>query len=161
MSNSVLHIAVENNDLTGVVAALKSTQQDVDAPGKYGRTALHMAAKSGNLEIVNILLDRGADVNKKNTHGFTSLYVASVVNNVSCMKILLSHPQALNIDINATDLGGMTALISACCNGCNGTVISCLLQHGADTGLRDSIGRTAADWAREKQFNDLVAILAN
>jgi uncharacterized protein len=156
ITNTALHVAVENNDLPALVKSLKVCR-DINVPGKFGRTALHLAAKGGNTEIVRYLLDHGADINIKNTHGFTALYVASIANNVDVMQLLLG---AGTVEVDAEDLGGMTPLISACCNGCAASVIKCLLDHGANPGARDSIGRTAADWAREKGFAELTAVLS-
>jgi ankyrin repeat protein len=43
---------------------------------------------------------------------------------------------------------GWTALIWAAKNG-HGKSVEAMLRRGADPGLREASGRTAADWARE------------
>lgn len=161
-NNSALHIAVENKDVCNLAHALQTTG-DINISGKYGRTALHLAAKSElspEMEIMSFLLNHGADVTIKNAHGFTPLYVAVIANNINGLRVLLTHPRAMEkIDVDAVDLGGMSPLISACCNGCSVDIVDCLLEHHASMSLKDSIGRTALDWAKAKQFDSLAALL--
>ena len=151
--NNPLHDAVERGDFDKVVSCLRSGQ-DVNSPGKFSRTALHVAAKTGNSLIVDYLLRNGAKVNIKTVHGFTAVYVAAVANNVEALHAVLSWPE---VDVDAVDLGGMTPLIAAACNGCCVDVIQCLLAAGASPRHRDSIGRCALDWVREKRGDPAVA----
>lgn len=155
--NTMLHEATENGDYSKVVSIIESGAVGINSPGKYGRTALHVAAKSDSGKITQLLLAHGADANIKNTHGFTSVYVAAVANNMAVMQVLLSS--SVYIDIDSVDLGGMSPLIAATCNGCEISVIQCLLSAGASTILKDSIGRCAMDWAREKHFRNIYALL--
>jgi ankyrin repeat protein len=46
---------------------------DVNTHNKFNRTALMLAAQSGNYKIVERLLQFGADVNKKDNNGNTAL----------------------------------------------------------------------------------------
>ena len=45
----------------------------VDTPDQYGRTALHWAVEYHNVDLVELLLARGAFVNAKDTTGRTPL----------------------------------------------------------------------------------------
>jgi ankyrin repeat protein len=155
LRNSPLHDAVEANDLHKVKVVL-SSGIDVNIVGKFGRIPLHLAAKIKNLDMVEFLLERGADPNIKNTHGFTPLYVAAVADNAAVIALLAKIP---SVDIDAVDLGGMSPLISAACNGCSAETISCLLNLEASTSLRDSLGRNATDWAKQKNFVHIHPIL--
>ncbi|KAF3004673.1 hypothetical protein E8E14_002661 [Neopestalotiopsis sp. 37M] len=71
--------------------------------GHYGDPwelpALTIAAKAGNLEIVSLLLDNGADVNKGHSSGaqFTALQIAVAKGYISIVKCLIDH----NADMNA------------------------------------------------------------
>ena len=150
--NSALHDAAERGDLGKVVESLRSGQ-DINAGGKYNRTALHITAKTGNTRLVEYLLHNGIDINLKNAHGFSAAYVAAVANKVEALQAITGSP---GVDVDAEDLGGMTPLIAATCNGCCVEVIQCLLDAGASPRHRDSIGRCALDWAREKRGDEAV-----
>ncbi len=50
----------------GRVRALLEAGTPVDAAARYGQTALFFAAEKGHLEVVRLLVDRGADINARN-----------------------------------------------------------------------------------------------
>src|SRR5690242_1443895 len=58
--------AVRKSDVAGV-RALLAKGADVNAKSPYGATPLFFACDRGNLEIVKLLLDRGAEVNVQDT----------------------------------------------------------------------------------------------
>lgn len=58
---------------------------------------LHSAASSGNVEIVELLLSRGAVVNLKNNGGRTTLHYASSKGWLKIDQILISHDAKLNV----------------------------------------------------------------
>ncbi|MBW5378984.1 ankyrin repeat domain-containing protein, partial [Brachyspira pilosicoli] len=74
---------------------------------------------NGNTNIINMLLENGADINYTNDYGMTalmyaanSMYAASY-NQFEAAKILLEN----NADISITDEDGDTALMHAANNG--------------------------------------------
>jgi len=72
---------------------------------------------------------------------------------------LLAHFKAtLAVDVNARDDYGFTALHLACDRG-HTSVVTALLQNGADTSVKDSDGLTALDLAREANQEDIVTLL--
>ena len=52
---------------------------------------MHEAALNGRVEIVKLLLERGADPNAKFYDGSTSLHIAAHLGRVEIVKILLEH----------------------------------------------------------------------
>ena len=161
LPNTILHDAVLNSSMEDTIAAISSIHvSDINARGKYGRTALHVAAKIGNVPIIKLLLEHGADIKIKNSHGFTALYVAAVANNIDAMHALFEDPSGAVMDIDSPDLGGMSPLIAACCNNCYPETVLCLLKNGADKYKKDNINRTAADWCMAKGFQNLFAIIS-
>jgi hypothetical protein len=55
----------------GSTAALLAHGGKVDYENRSGKTALMVAAAEGNVALVNLLLDRGAQVEYVTTHGAT------------------------------------------------------------------------------------------
>ena len=76
-------------------------------------TALHWAASNGNMNIVEILLDRGIDINSKDTYGNTALHYAAMNGKMNIVEILVDR----GIDINSKNNIGWTALHLAAMNG--------------------------------------------
>ena len=63
--------AVNDRDLEEIKELIDKV--DINGIDDEGRTALHNAAESGNLDIMNYLLTEGAKINIKNQDGMTPL----------------------------------------------------------------------------------------
>ena len=63
------------------------------------------------------------------------------------------------VDVQGT-LEGFTALMTAAAEG-QTEVVRLLLEHGADPGLKDKDGDTAASFARENGHTAVVELLEN
>src|ERR1700704_5747325 len=82
--------AVRKGD-AGRVKALLAQGADVNAKSPYGATPLFFAADRGNMEIMKILLDHGADVKVKDTfYGATAVTWAVNKSNVDMVTLLLN-----------------------------------------------------------------------
>jgi len=93
--------------------------------GKW--TALHSALDAGRLDIVELLLVKGADANVRNNKGRTPLnIVVDWYGNLEIVELLLSK----GADINAKDKNGKTALSYAVENG-HTEIVELLRKHGA------------------------------
>ncbi len=111
-----------------------------------GATPFLRAAQSGDLVLMKLLLEHGADPSMMTDHKVTPLMVASGIGWVEGVTYEWS-PQAsydtvkflldLGADVNAQDtLDGRTALMGAAHKGRN-DVIELLVQHGADLSIRN------------------------
>ena len=60
--------------------------QNVNAKDRHGHTPLMEAAKTGNLEAVKDLLNRGADLEAKSEKGKTALHYAAANGNVDIVQ---------------------------------------------------------------------------
>jgi ankyrin repeat protein len=69
--------ALQQGDAERLDALLRQHQDLVHAPGTNGNHLLHLAASLGKEELVDLLLDRGADVNAENNKGWTVLHGAA------------------------------------------------------------------------------------
>lgn len=80
---------------TANVTALLDKGADVNAKFRYGATALFKAAERGHVEIVKILLARGADVSVKDTfYGATAMSWALQNEHVDVVNLLLEKDPA-------------------------------------------------------------------
>ncbi len=106
--------AVRKGDLAGVRAALDAGIP-VDTLFRYDRTALSFAAGRDSVEVVKLLLDRGADPNKKDSfYGATPLSWAFDKGNVATARLLIdkgaaARPELLEeaIDKGSPELVGL------------------------------------------------------
>ena len=72
---------------------------------KDGETPLHYASAYGRLDIVQLLVDHGADVNATQQHLWTTLHLASSYGYLGIARLLLDR--GANVDARNED--GLTA----------------------------------------------------
>ena len=103
-------------------------------------TALIYASSEGHTEIVELLLDRGADINITNDLGSTALMEASRNNRTEIIRLLLDR----GADPNIRDDYGGTALISASIGNRRTDIVKMLLDNDADPNIQENYdGETA------------------
>ncbi len=146
--------AAESGDLTRLDSLLHSAPS-VDVRDVCQWTPLMKAALYGHTDIVRHLLDAGAAVDLTDKGGYTALMLAASNDHADVVDLLLR--KGADIDHVERTLG-WTALIWAAKRGHMQTVQT-LLRHGADPSLRDLRGKTALDWANEKQHHEIAALL--
>jgi hypothetical protein len=87
---SALRQAAESGNASEVTRILnKGTHPDTGMGDGRGYTALQIASFHGHLDVVKILVDRGADVNKADIHGDTALSSAAYGGHVEIVKYLI------------------------------------------------------------------------
>lgn len=73
-----LHAAVKAGQIQSVRWFFRDTPIcDIKAPNARRQTGLHLAAESGDLEILETLVEKGGDLQAKNADGLTPLGVVS------------------------------------------------------------------------------------
>ena len=82
--------AIRRGDSASVVARLDKGEDINERLGESGLTPLQIAASRGRLDIVSLLLDRGADVNIRR-NGTSALSQAVIAGDVEMARLLLSR----------------------------------------------------------------------
>ncbi len=131
-----------------IVRILLDAGAPINPPGFF--PPLEEAARSGNLNILKMVIARGADVNHRDGRGATYLASFSYFE-PEAMKILLEA----GADPNSRDRDGQTALMHAAYFGYESSV-RILLQHKADVNLTDPTGRTALMQAAAGKYIDAI-----
>ncbi|XP_058454187.1 serine/threonine-protein phosphatase 6 regulatory ankyrin repeat subunit B-like isoform X2 [Malaya genurostris] len=154
-----LHIAIEENAKKVIEILLKHKQinEMFDASDKNERTALCLAAISGNYELVNLLIERGASVMAKDAIGRIPLHIAIENNAKRVIKILLKHKQATEM-LRTSDKNERTALHLAA-NHDNYYLVNLLIERGLSVMAKDKDGKIPLHIAIEKNSEYVVKIL--
>ncbi len=123
-----LILAIEKGDLKTVNDILKKDPRSVRVVEPFGVTPLHMAARSGRLEIIDLLVGRGAvvDYDQRGAEG-TPLHDAVKFGKAEAARRLLQH----GANIRCRARGGDSLLEVALAKG-HVDVAKLLLEKGAD-----------------------------
>lgn len=128
---------------------------DINAFDTLDQTALIAAIDHHHLDIVRLLLDRGADVRLADHAGWTPLIHAAYFGaNDELLALLLDR----GADINAQNDRGVTALYMSAAYGREQTT-QLLLKRGANAALPTQSGYTALRIAQLRGFERVVALL--
>jgi ankyrin repeat protein len=128
-----------------------------------GGTAFSRAAWNGDIEVMQALLEHGADANVVTEQGETALlllagagwplgqgYIRSEEEVTAALHLLV---EKFGMDVNAATTEGITPVIAAIFKGDN-FVVQYLVDHGARLDVKDAKGRGVIDWARGVDANE-------
>lgn len=105
-------------------------------------TALHEAAEQGNLDVIQFLIDKGAEVNHCDDWNYTPLANAVIKGNSDAVRLLLENGAAKTIDVHLEGDGDKdTSLIKAAGLG-DCEIVNLLLAYGAQIGVINLQGTT-------------------
>ena len=111
---TLLHIAVQTNQVRVVAQMLKFRDVDTEALDSEGRTPLQLAASLGNVDVLETLLacDR-VNVNARWPNGRSILHEVILRSALQCVPCILACER---FDVNCVDEDGETALHTVVCN---------------------------------------------
>ncbi len=126
-------------------------------PVPNGGTPLVRAAQRNQVEMVDLLLDHGADINRACpcAGGESPLWAAVASGQVDASRRLLER----GADPDRRSFADHTPLHVAALRGFD-EIVDLLCDHGADGGQLDLHGRMPADWARQKGHDSIASKLA-
>jgi ankyrin repeat protein len=129
-----------NGDIATVdrLLATRSNRELLTGTGGDNRsTALHAASFTGHLDVVQRLIDKGADLSARNDAQSTPLHVAAAGGQKAVVDLLISS----GAQVDARDNVGTTPLGYAAIRG-HPDVAEALLAKGADPNARLTDGTT-------------------
>ncbi len=150
-----IHEAVKAGDLTAVRSLIDKDPGLVNARDETGRSPLHWAARGTDIEVLEYLVEKGADLNFPDNNGTAPLHSLASRGNAEGIKILLN--KGADIEIKAPNES--TPLHFAVL-GRRAEIVRLLLKCGAKLESRDEQGRTPlVIAAREMSGLDVVRTL--
>lgn len=137
---------VQTNHITTLEKLLATSEIDVNKKAEQGDTALHLAARLGNQDMMAKLLEAKIDIESTNEQGETPLLSAAYATNTSAIEFLLEN----GANIKHPDNDGATALHIAVEQYSEETldyidtlsVVKKLLDHGANVTIETKQGET-------------------
>ena len=125
---------------------------------EYVETALHVAADTGSVECLALLLEAGADKDAvRMPYSGTALHLAADNGHLEVVRLLLDAGASVCTDA-AGGVHGRTALHSAAMDG-HLEIVQLLLGAGADKDATDEDGSTAWDLAAYDGHQDIQRLL--
>jgi ankyrin repeat protein len=146
-----LHQAIRSGDIVFVERLIRAGVA-VDSVTDYGYSALDLAAEAGNLQIINLLLEAGADVDYSQES--SPLHMAVKSGHVDVVKHLIEA--GANLEIEADD--GITPLMEAVERG-ELEIIRLLVEAGADFQATDRYGKSVFQQAAQAGQEEVLEYL--
>ncbi|XP_011303709.1 nuclear factor NF-kappa-B p100 subunit isoform X2 [Fopius arisanus] len=149
-----LHEAVKKPENWECVDALIQGNVKIEQHDDAGWTALQVAAESGSLRAIDLLVKAGADVNKsERSYGRTALHIAVEGGHIDVVRYFL---EKTDVNVNKQNFGGNTALHAAVVDtGARARQLCQLLtKHGADPSIRNDQRGSSAQALNEDNQPD-------
>jgi len=130
-----IHKAAYKGDLKKVKEIIDRDPNQINVQDAQGFTPLHLASGKGHIEIVEFLLNHGADIELEIFNGETPLMLAAQYaryGQYETIKTLLEH----GAKVNHKDQHGRTALHDAAMYS-GKEIMNLLISYGADVNARD------------------------
>ena len=146
--------ASKHGNLSMAELVLENRKIDIDIVGRSGNTPLLMAVEGNHLEVIKLLINKGANPNQQNKYGNTALILACSQSAVEVVLFLLSY----QVEVNHFNQERETALMYSAWRG-NSKLVYKLLDAGAEVGPKNLEGETAISLAKSAGHHKIVKIL--
>jgi ankyrin repeat protein len=153
---TALHMAIEEDFIDIATLLVEHDPELVIVVDKYNWYPLLYAVSFSTPEMIELLLDNGADPNVQNSDGNSALHLAVLSEKTDYVRILLQHK---NININLQDNSGFTAHHVSALKG-DFQIFKELVDAGADLSLQNKTGSTALDLAKRFENQQIVDYLS-
>jgi len=158
--DSALAIAIREGQLEVAEMLLNKKldegKLDVNTLGVMGVRPLMLAVSSGNADIVQALIDKGAPIDEKDNSGNRALMVLPATDQPAVIQTLLDN----GADVNAGNHLGLNSLMVAAYMG-HEQIAALLLENGASVNATTSSGQTALMRAAHQGKTGMIQLLLN
>lgn len=139
-----IHSAAKIGSMKRVQELLQYFPEMMTSRDEKGFTPLHVASKSGQLEVVKWLAVNGASLNEETPTGYTPIHLAAMTGQVNCLMVLA----ALGAAITCRSTDKKTPLFLAAMEG-HLECVKWLIANRARLDVKDDMGRTPRQVALE------------
>jgi len=148
-------IQATTNGQDKIVEFLLDTGADIDATSiGENRSLLHLATRDDRIDVVRVLLAKGAKKDAISVDGTTALMIAAQYHRIEILRLLIQA----GTDIDASNQEGVTALMYAAqLNFQNG--VQDLLRAGANVNKMTNSGATALMLAAQNGYQNVTRTL--
>ena len=146
--------ALGHTDTVRTLLCMPEVEVD-KAESSTGCTALHHAVNSKRAEVLEVLIDAGADIEAKDDMGHSPLHSACHQGELAIVKMLVRAGAGVSV----TDNEGDTCLIFAACAGCTRTVRYLVGFPEVDVNHQGSNNLTALQRAADESHPNVMRVL--
>lgn len=151
LGNTPLHVAAMKGDPI-IIEQLLKLGAKTDIKNNFGATPFQLAVDSGHIEAVKALYRDESQLAVIDKNGDTPIIMAAKTNRIDILEFILTTNKKT---INITDKDGKTALIIAADYG-SLDIVENLVKAGADKKIKSREGKTALDYAKQRNYPDIV-----
>lgn len=128
-----LYDACNNNQTAVVRALIPIYPNDINTNSREGYPPIYYATRNGNLEMIQMLVDAGANIHFRDAEGWTLFHECCYHGHTDCVRYLLAN----GVDHNLRDCNGETPLDHARkCIACT-EIVKMLETHNAHPEIKE------------------------
>ena len=140
---------------TEICKSILNSGIDVNSKTLQGVPLLCVATRNDSKEMLELLLEKGADINEvSEDRGYSPVMDAVWRKNYEIAKLLIDH----GADLSTMSSDGQSILVLAVGNG-NSKIVKLLLDSGADPDVKDSMGMSARGYASLFKNEELMKLM--
>ncbi|KAK9277561.1 hypothetical protein L1049_007106 [Liquidambar formosana] len=146
-----LHSAARSGDLNAVQSILSSNPLAINSRDKHSRTPLHLAAWSGQTQVVSYLCKNKADVGAATMDDMGAVHFAAQKGHLEVVRTLLSS----GVSVKASTRKGLTPLHYAA-QGSHLELVKYLVRKGSNLSAKTKAGKTPFDVASIEEIRSFL-----
>lgn len=150
-SREDLHTAARTGDLLTVQSICASNPLAINSRDKHSRTPLHLAAWSGQTEVVRYLCQHKAEVGAAAMDDMGAIHFASQKGHLEIVRILLTS----GASVKAANRKGLTPLHYAI-QGSHLELVKYLVRKGASLSAKTKAGKSPLDLANNEEVRSIL-----